>query len=90
MKTPVDKTVFAEELLRIAEKTLISAWEDKPATRKQKWKLKSLGVPLKKNLSKAQAFFLLRQKIDGGDLPSEFTDRTPPPPQHQGRDNSRF
>ena len=59
-------------LIKKAEETLIFLWNDKSATKKQKWKLKQLGVPFDKNLSKAHAFFLIRQKIDGVRLPNDF------------------
>lgn len=58
------RSVAETQLLTISQK-----WKDQPATRKQLFELRKMGLKPAKDLSKSQAYFLLAHIKDGVPLP---------------------
>lgn len=61
-----------EERMKQIEQMLYDKWKDRPATSKQKRYLRKLGIPFENDLSMAQGFFLIRQKVNQVDFPEKL------------------
>lgn len=68
-----DDDQFSEEtMMKQIDEKLHDLLKRDPATNKQKFKLKALGIPFAKEITKSEAFFLIRQKINGIDFPGHL------------------
>ncbi|MBS0607144.1 MAG: hypothetical protein JSR57_09355 [Verrucomicrobia bacterium] len=64
-----------KELMQCVERCLYDKWKGEPATVKQKRKLKKMRIPFDKNLSKAGAYFLLREVLNRIKFPNDFVEK---------------